>query len=312
MSIYGKLAAKAALAASLLVLAGCSGHNSAATAFDGERAYASIKKQCDIGPRFAGSPGRKPMLEMLKSELGQTADQVSGKPFKAKVNGKTLEFQNVYAVFNPNAKRFVLLCAHWDTRPMADQEVDEKKRVQPIPGADDGASGVAVLLELARTFKAEKPKVGVVMAFFDGEDYGKGPTDMFIGSKEFAQNWKTAVTPGGREIKYDYGILLDMIGDKELTIPKEKLSDGAAKNVVDKVWATAKTLGHGDVFLDEVKYSISDDHLPLLAAGIKCIDVIDFDYAPWHTLDDTPDKCSAKSLKTVGDVIAKVIYDEEP
>ncbi len=289
---------------------GCGEKLGSASSFDGDRAYSSLKKQCDIGPRYSGTPGQKAMVEMMSSELKSSADEVVVQPFRVKLDGKMLGFTNVYAVFNPKAEHFILLSAHWDSRPMADQEIDKVKAAKPIVGANDGASGVAVLLELARAFKAEKPKVGVVMAFFDGEDYGPDDTRMFFGSKFFAENHKTAVRPAGREISYDYGILLDMVGDSDLVIPKERRSVAAAPEVVAKVWSAAKKLGHDKVFVDRADYSIQDDHWPLLAAGIKCIDVIDFDYAPWHTLDDTADKCSAKSLKIVGDVIASVVYSE--
>jgi glutaminyl-peptide cyclotransferase len=294
----------------LIVLAGCSGRSDSASAFDGNRAYDLLKKQCAFGPRYSGTSAAKATAAFLEAQLKQYSEDVSAPIFTANIAGKSLEFQNIYAIINPNARHFVLLCAHWDTRPMADQEIDPVKRAKPILGANDGASGVAVLLELARVFNADKPKVGVVIALFDGEDYGKDDATMFIGAREFARHWKTLVKPGGREISYDYGILLDMVGDKDLTIPKEQLSVKGAPAVVDKVWSAAKRSGHGDVFLNETRYGVTDDHLPLQAAGIKCIDVIDFDYAPWHTLDDTPDKCSAKSLKTVGDVVAKVIYQE--
>jgi Zn-dependent M28 family amino/carboxypeptidase len=292
------------------VLAGCGKTGGSATSFDGERAFASLKQQVEIGPRYSGTPGQKAMVEMMRSELGKSADEVVVQPFRVKLDGKTLNFTNVYGVFNPKAEKFVLLCAHWDTRPMADQEIDKAKATKPILGANDGASGVAVLLELARLFKADKPEVGVVMAFFDGEDYGPDDTRMFLGSKFFAKTIKTAVRPGGREIRYDYGILLDMVGDSDLRIPKERRSVAAAPKVVDKVWSTAKKMGQDKVFVDEVGYAVQDDHWPILAAGVDCVDVIDFDYAPWHTLDDTADKCSAKSLKSVGEVIAAVVYSE--
>jgi glutaminyl-peptide cyclotransferase len=304
-----KLKCVLALAGALTVISGCGGRT-ASPGFDGQRAFDLLKKQCALGPRYPGSPGHKAASDLIRSELKGLADEVTSHEFTRTIGGKRLEFENIYGVFNPSASHFVLLCAHWDTRPMADQEVDPAKREKPILGANDGASGVAVLLELARAFHAKRPAVGVVMAFFDGEDYGKTSADMFIGSKEFAKNWKTAVRPKGREVTYDYGILLDMVGDSDLQICKERFSAQAAPKVVEKVWSAARRTGHGDVFLDEVRYMIDDDHLPLLAAGIKCIDVIDFDYAYWHTLDDTPDKCSPKSLQAVGEVIEKVVYEE--
>jgi Zn-dependent M28 family amino/carboxypeptidase len=148
-----------------------------------------------------------------------------------------------------------------------------------------------------------------MMVFFDGEDYTTNPPsaqDMFLGSKYFAKHLDVKSKQSIR-----YGILLDMIGDKNLAIHQEGLSLRAAPEVVNKVWGTAKSLGCGQQFVCSSKYSISDDHVPLIDAGVKCIDVIDFEYGPWHTVDDTVDKCSADSLKTVGDVVAAVVYAEK-
>lgn len=298
-------------AAALIVIAGCAGISGTPISFDGERAYDLLKKQCSIGVRYPGSPGQKTTARLIQSELKGNAADVIVHKFTKNIRGKELPFENIYAVFNPDASRFVLLCTHWDTRPIADMEIDEAKKHKPILGANDGASGTAVLLELARVLHSSNPKVGVVLAFFDGEDYGPGEEDMYIGAREFAKTWKTDIRPNGKNIKFDYGILLDMIGDKDLRIPKEGFSVRKASDVVDKVWAVAKKTGHDDVFVDEEDYMINDDHVPLIYSGIKCIDIIDFNYGPWHTLDDTPDKCSAKSLKIVGDVVSAVIYSED-
>jgi len=300
-----------ALALVLAVFAGCGRKSDSASAFSGARALDLLKTQCSFGPRYPGSPGHKATADWLQRQLTPFADQVIPHPFRQTVEGKNLGFENIYAVFNPNASRFILLCAHWDTRPFADQEVDPGKRRKPILGANDGASGVAVLLELARQFHERKPRVGVVIAFFDGEDYGRTPDAMFIGSKEFAQHWKSRVRPAGQQIGFDYGILLDMVGDSDLQIPKERRSFAAAPKIVEKVWSAARRAGHGDVFLDEQGYEVEDDHWPLLVAGIRCIDVIDFNYAYWHTLDDTPDKCSPNSLQTIGDTLEKLVYEED-
>lgn len=298
------------MAMALVILSGCGNKIESAPAFDGTRAYELLKKQCDIGPRYPGAPGHKATAEFIASELKPLADEVSTHSFKYRVSGKTLEFTNIYAVFNSDASRFVLLCAHWDTRPYADQEIDEVKKTKPVPGANDGASGVAVLLELANMFKSKNPDVGVVMAFFDGEDYGMNLEDMFIGSKEFAKHWKTAFQPKGKQITYEYGILLDMIGDINLRIEKEEYSMQKAPEVVEKVWSAARRLGYGHIFANEERPMVYDDHIPLCEAGIPCIDVIDLNYAHWHTIDDTPDKCSPKSLQIVGEVVTKVVYEE--
>ena len=303
----------AAVVAALFLISGCSNKTAGAQqkdayAFDGVRAYEILKKQCDFGPRYPGSKAHEATAGYIKSQIVQYADSSTNQRFSyTTTKGKTLELTNIYAIFCPDASRFVLLCAHWDTRPTADEEVDPLKRSKPILGANDGASGVAVLLELARIFHEKKPEVGVVMAFFDGEDYGPGEKDMYLGAKEFAKTWKTVF---GKQINIEYGVLLDMIGDKDLELPREYESTKKAPKIVDKVWAAARKAGHGCIFKDEIGFSIMDDHIPVNGAGIKCIDVIDFNYAYWHTLDDTPDKCSVKSLQAVGETIEQLIYDE--
>lgn len=278
-------------------------------AFDRDRAFDLLTRQVEIGPRYPGSPGHAACRDFIVSQLKPYADSVDVQEFRQIVAGKNLDMANITARFNPGAKRFVLLAAHWDTRPMADMEIDASKRAKPILGANDGASGVAVLLELARMFKERQPDVGVLMVFFDGEDYAVDPPSentMYFGSKYFAKHLDDKTKAG---IKY--GILLDMIGDKNLDIYQEAQSLAAAPEVVKKVWDTAKSLGYAKSFIASSKYDMSDDHIPLIQAGVKCIDVIDFNYGPWHTLDDTVDKCSAESLKTVGDVIARVVYEEK-
>jgi hypothetical protein len=311
--VKSRLFRAAAVVAALFIVSGCSkktigAQQKHAFVFDGTRAYEILKKQCDFGPRYPGVKAHEATAGYIKSQIVQFADNNVNQRFSYTTStGKTLELTNIYAIFNPNASRFVLLCAHWDTRPTADEEIDPVERSKPILGANDGASGVAVLLELARIFHEKKPQVGVVMAFFDGEDYGPGEQDMFLGAKEFAKTWKTVLR---RPINIDYGVLLDMVGDKNLELPREYQSVIRAPKIVDKVWAAARKAGHGDVFKDEDGYSISDDHIPINKAGIKCIDVIDFNYAYWHTLDDTPDKCSAKSLQAVGETIEQLIYNE--
>jgi len=245
--------------------------------------------------------------KFIQDQLKPYAEIVHVQKFQKTIRGKNLDMKNIIASFNPSSKKQILLAAHWDTRPTADMEVNSEKKKKPIPGANDGASGVAVLLELARMFAKQKPDVGVTLVFFDGEDYGPGGEDMFLGSRYFATNLSDEISPE----KIEYCILLDMIGDKALQIPKEQNSVESAPDVIDKVWDTAKKLGYGDVFIPDMGMRIQDDHIPLIKAGIKCIDLIDFDYGPWHTLDDTPDKCSPKSLKIVGEVVANVVYAEK-
>lgn len=277
--------------------------------FDQERAFTLLEKQVELGPRCPGTQGHKSGAEFIVAQLKPYADAVRTQDFTVTIDGKQLKLCNIIAHFNPNADRWILLAAHWDTRPTADLEIDAAKRKQPIPGANDGASGTAVLLELARMFAHQRPKVGILMVFFDGEDYGATEADMYLGSKHFAENLPESAALSGKPIKIDYGILLDMIGDRNLNIYKERNSVEAAREIVDKIWATADRLGRNE-FHSSVKYTILDDHVPLIRSGVKCIDIIDFDYASWHTLDDTPDKCSPRSLAIAGEVVAAVVYSE--
>jgi len=291
-----------------LAIAGCGATTH--VKFDGNKAFSYLKAQCDFGPRPPNTETHRKCGDYLVNSLKPLADAVSEQNFECQVDQRTLNLRNIIAHFHPEMKEYILLCAHWDTRPVADEEVDKTKAAKPILGANDGASGVAVLLELARILHETPPKIGVMMVFFDGEDYGATPNLMFMGSKHFAKKLGDLKRAYGKPIKPRYGILLDMVGDRNLQIYRERFSDGKAPEIVDKVWKAAADLGYGDVFKNTNKYYVSDDHTPLLAAGIKCIDVIDFDYPYWHTLDDTVDKCSPQSLQIVGDVIAKVIYSE--
>lgn len=271
-------------------------------AFDSTNAFNILQKQCSFGPRPPGLPAHNQTRDYLAGELRKYTDAVELQDFPHTQGRETYQFTNIIARFgNPDSKG-ILLCAHWDTRPTADQELEKKDQQRPILGANDGASGVAVLLELARMFHERAPEVPVTIVLFDGEDFGRTTKDMFLGSAYFA-----ARLSGNR---FRYGILLDMVGDKTLEIYREGNSQAKAGVVVDKIWAAARKLGY-DQFKDEVKYTISDDHLPLLKAGVPTADVIDFDYAYWHTLADTVDKCSAKSLKEVGETIAEVVYSEQ-
>ena len=281
-------------------LAGCSAQNSPPK-FDSARALTVLRKQCEFGPRPVGSTAHDKVRDYLVAELRPYAKSVETQNFQHTLAGRTYKLSNIIARFGSGSG--ILLCAHWDTRPTADEELGAADRKRPILGANDGASGVAVLLELARMFHERPPAVPVTVVLFDGEDFGPTGKDMFLGSRYFASRL-------GDKSGFRYGILLDMVGDKELVIYREGNSQAGAGFAADKIWDTALKLGYGSIFKDEVKYTISDDHVPLIEAGLPCADVIDFDYAYWHTLDDTPDKCSAESLKAVGETIAKVVCSE--
>jgi glutaminyl-peptide cyclotransferase len=271
--------------------------------FDGSAAYASLKAQTDFGPRTPNSKGHDACLAYLAAELQKCTAAVTKQNFTIKgYDDEQLPLTNVFASFNTQATKRVLLLAHWDTRPRADQDPVEANRSKPILGANDGASGVAVLLELARTMKQTPPPVGVDILFVDGEDYGKS-SDLdkyFLGAKYFVKN-----APAG--YKPMFGILLDMIGQTDLRIPMEQNSMASAPAVIGMVWTAAQELGINQ-FVSVPGDQIEDDHLALNQAGIPTIDLIDFQYPYWHTLEDTPDKCSAESLDAVGRVLVNVVY----
>jgi len=271
--------------------------------FDGQVAFSYLMDQCQLGPRNPGSEGHERCKKYLLDKLRRCTNLVKTQEFVYQDTSQKIMFglTNIIASFYPEEKQRLLLCAHWDTRPFADRDPDSSLREKPILGANDGASGVAVLLEMARVISLKKPKWGVDIILFDGEDYG--PEDELgkfcLGSKYFAKN--------KGEYKPKFGILLDMIGDEDLNIYKEGYSARYAEEVVDLVWETAGKLGL-DCFHDSTKYFMYDDHFPLLEAGISCIDLIDFDYPFWHTTQDTPDKCSAESLQKIGEILIEILY----
>ncbi|KAB2925473.1 MAG: M28 family peptidase [Bacteroidetes bacterium] len=273
--------------------------------FNGANAFAFLTAQTDFGPRNPNSAGHRRCLEYLTAELRASADSVALQSFTARGYGETLKLTNVFASFRPAEKRRILLLAHWDTRPRAEMDADPAKRSQPIIGANDGASGVAVLLELARMFKASPPPIGVDILLTDGEDYGDSEKDRnndlyFLGARHFAKTKNPSYTP-------EYGILLDMVGDRDLQLPMEQHSMRYAPAVMEMVYSSAEQVGAVS-FLRVPGELVADDHLPLNEAGIPTIDIIDFQYPHWHTHQDTPDKCAPESLEEVGNVLSYVIY----
>lgn len=275
-------------------------------AFRSERAFALLEQQVGFGPRIPGSAGHRQQLEWMRAYLAERADTVIAQPFSHTTKGgETLHMTNLLARFQPELAERVLLVAHWDTRPRADESRDPTERDLPVPGANDGASGTAVLFELAEMFRNQPPPIGVDLLLVDGEDYGPTTDDMFLGARHFAANLPAGYAPL-------YGILLDMVGDREPRFLIEGFSNQYAPEVVRRVWEVARQKGYGDVFVDRETGAISDDHVPLNQGGIRTIDIIDFEYGPgnryWHTPQDVPANTSAESLRIVGDVIAELIY----
>lgn len=276
-------------------------------AFDKQNAFNHLITQVEFGPRVPGSEAHTKCLEYLDSTLTVYAERVVRQSFEHTIeqNGQTVKLTNLIASFGSEKGQRVLLAAHWDCRPWADSDADSSNLDKPVPGANDGASGVAVLLEIARILKNEPPPVGVDIILFDGEDFGIHGRDetWAIGAQHFADNKDARYTP-------QIGVLLDMIGDKNLKIMKEGYSMNYAPGVVDFVWGYASRLGVGE-FVAENMGPITDDHLPLLKAGIPCINLIDLDYDYHHTVQDTPDKCSPESLEKIGRVVLAVVYNPQ-
>jgi Zn-dependent M28 family amino/carboxypeptidase len=278
---------------------------STSTGFDGNAAYNYAKAQVDFGPRVPGTPAAKQAGDWIIKQMRARADTVIVQSFTyTTADGKKLPIRNILARFRPELAERVLYVTHWDSRPVSESATTEAERKLPVPGANDGASGVGMFVALGDLLKKTKPNVGVDMLFTDGEDYGAfGPpeVDVLIGSKYFAAH---PPSPGYKPL---YGVLWDMIGDKDLRIPYEMNSFKQAPEVVSRVWQTAADMGYGDVFVQESGGEITDDHIPLLNSGMRVIDVIDLTYLPHHTPQDTMDKISAKSLATVGDVAAALV-----
>jgi len=292
------LKSKIVLAATLLVAGACLAQTQTPPAFDSAKAWSYLTKQVDFGPR---KPGTKPHIDCrdyIVDEMKKSCDNVRLQPFQHiwSINQQRLTMWNIIGEQDyATSPVRIALFAHWDTRPTADQEQDPVRRAKPIPGADDGASGVAVLLELMKEMKGKHPGIGVMYVMVDGEDLGPGEEEMYLGADYFAANHP--------DPKPDYGILLDMIGGVNVRIPKEQNSINGAGRLTSLLYAHAAKLGLGETFHDVPGIYVDDDHLPIMRAGIPTIDLIDLTYPQWHTLDDTPEHCSADSLGKVGTLL---------
>ena len=291
------------------VLSSC---NNAVPNFDKGNAFRYLVEQCEFGPRNPGSNGYKQCLDYLQKTLSGFADTILLQPFVLDdlVNENSYDLTNIIARFKVDEPEQLLIGAHWDTRPWADEDPVPEKRNDPIIGANDGASGVAVILELARIFNASPPPIGVTLVLFDGEDMGRSgiPKSYAQGSLAFAKDLPIE--------KPDEAIILDMIGDAELHIPIERFSYQQNKKLVKKLWGLAKEL-RLDAFESRIVHTIYDDHVPLwVEAEILAIDIIDFNYPNsysnyWHTTQDLPENCSAESLGQVGTLLVHYIYGRE-
>ena len=280
--------------------------------FDEDHAFSYLVAQCDFGPRNPGSDGYYACLDYLITELDQSANEIILQDFSYQERryNKQYNLENIIARFNPDSEFQTIISAHWDTRPWADQEDLRQDRDQPIIGANDGASGVAILLELAKIMGENPPPIGVNLVFFDGEDLGvPGENSTYCqGSRFFAKNLPIP--------RPDEAINLDMVGDKQLVLPIERYSLEYHPKLVRHLWDRAKDMGL-DAFIGRVDYAIYDDHIPLNEiAGIPSIDLIDFKYPNsyanfWHTMNDIPENCSEESLGQVGALMVDYIYNRE-
>ncbi len=271
--------------------------------FSGERALTLARELCAIGPRVPGTGAHAQARDFLLAHLEGLADRVEREDFPAAnpPYSPGVRLTNVVARFAPRASPRVLLGAHWDSRPHADEDPDPERRQDPVLGANDGASGCAVLLHLAELFQERPPALGVDLVFFDGEDGGLPDSlqTFCLGSREHVRRI-TGPRPA-------YVIVLDMVGDREFSLPVEGYSMTYAPAHVRMIWGRAAELGFRE-FSSEVQYQVYDDHVPFLEAGIPAVDIIDFNYRYWHTVADTPDKLAATSLATVGEVLVSLLY----
>ena len=279
------------------------GSASSASEFNGRTSFTYIEKQMSFGPRIPNKPDHEQTGDWLLAELRARADTVIVQEIRHVTRkGDTLRLRNFFARFRPQVSERVLFLAHWDTRPMADHSENLGQQRLPVPGANDGASGVAVLLGVADALKARPPANGVDLLFVDGEDYGDfaDSNDVLIGSR-----WFAAHQPAGYQPLF--AVLFDMVADKDLQIFQEGQSVAFAPEVVQRVWRVAAERGHERQFVPSVRHTLTDDHVSLQKAGIHAIDVVDFDYPYWHTTEDTIDKVSAESLQIVGDVAVALV-----
>lgn len=281
--------------------------------FNGENAYAQIEKQVSFGPRNPNSIGHKAALAYLQNELKKYADEVELQPFSyLGYDSEKLALTNIIGKFNPTAKNRIILAAHWDSRPRGEEDKDSTKHNLPILGANDGGSGVGVLLEIARLLKNQKVNYGIDLILFDGEDYGRRNdlSNFCLGSKYFSAKLPLGYTPV-------FGILLDLVGDKEAVFMKEGYSYQYAPEIVNMVWGIASRIGAAQ-FVQQVGTAIYDDHIPLNQAGVRTIDIIDIELVGadtpnerrnyWHTHNDTMENIEIKTLHSIGDVLVHLIY----
>lgn len=292
---------------------------SVADRFDGDRAYEYLTRVCSIGPRVSGTEGMQAQQRLLLGHFQQLGAEARLERFRYPrhpLTKRPVELANLFVEWRPEARQRILFCAHYDTRPLPDRDPDPWQRKNGVfLGANDGGSGVAVLMEMGHHVAALPEGLGLDFVLFDAEELVYTERDQyFLGSLRFAQQYKQNPPP----YRYVAGVLLDMVGDKQLSVYQEANSTRtrATRALVKEVWGTAKELGV-DEFIPTVLYEVKDDHLPLNAAGIPTINVIDFVYPSrwksyWHTTQDAPANCSGESLGKVGRVMLRWLEKKLP
>ncbi len=287
--------------------------------FNADSAYAFTKAQVDFGPRVPGTPEHAKCAEWIVAKMKSYVDTVVVQEAPTTIMGKMVTMKNIFASYKPENTNRILLVAHWDTRYIADRDLDTTFRGKPIDGANDGASGVAILLEIARVISEKDPNIGVDFLFVDAEDQGLSggaETSWCLGS----QYWAQTVKPEYAKTVH-YGILLDMVGGKGAVFPREGTSVRYASNVVEKVWSAAHNLGYKSLFVNSVTAETIDDNRFIIQhSGIPCIDIVHYDpadnggdYGPTHHRHtDNMDNIDVTILDAVGSVVIDVLYNEMP
>lgn len=288
--------------------------------FNADSAYRYTAEQVAFGPRVPNSEAHRACGEWLAQTLERFGAQVTSQHVTLRAyDGTPLQARNIIGSYKPETKKRVLLCAHWDSRPWADEDPDPKNHHTPILGANDGASGVGVLLEIARHLQAQPTEIGIDIIFFDAEDYGEHSS--YTGNYDGiawclgSQYW--ARVPHTEGYMARFGILLDMVGGKGARFYQEVISKNFAQHIVDKVWKAAHASGLGEWYPYEEGGVITDDHLPInQIARIPCIDIIghypETGFAPtWHTMDDTMENIDPMVLRAAGQTVMQVIYNEK-
>ncbi|MDE5774627.1 MAG: M28 family peptidase [Muribaculaceae bacterium] len=285
----------------------------AAATFSADSAYQFLKTQVEFGARVPNTPAHKATAQWLETKLRQYCDTVIVTPFKPLTfDNVRLDARNLFAQINPGISDRTLLLAHWDSRPWADKDPDPAMRDTPVDGANDGASGVAVILEIARLLRVNRDNVGVDILFVDAEDWGsEGDDDSWaLGAQHFAQH------PPLDGYAPREAILLDMVGGKNPVFTREYFSQQSNPRLNQRIWRKAAELGYADIFVDRVETAVTDDHVRLIEAGIPAVDIIEYHpgqgFNPtWHTTGDNLQNIDINTLDIVGNVVYQVITDRQ-